>query len=212
MPDWLTQLQTDLLMISKRVAQIHWPGLSSESDPYYNYRFEHVKQVERDVHRLMAVVGGDTEILLASVWIHDRFQPQFEGKNHALHAAEWAHNHLASLGFPEYKVAEVEYVVANHSKAPNKIPKSELEARIFWDADKLSKVGTLAIVSFLCGAPAFPNTTLSFEGVSRQLVQTIPKTEYLANQFYFEISREWARARIIAQKAFCTALENEIGD
>jgi HD superfamily phosphodiesterase len=140
MPDWLTQLQTDLLMISKGAARIHWPGISPESDPYYNYRFEHVKQVERDVHRLKAVVGGDTEILLASVWIHDRFQPQYEGNQHALRAAEWVQKHLASLGFPENKVDEVEYVVANHSNEPNKIPERRLEARILWDADKLSKI------------------------------------------------------------------------
>ena len=211
MADWLTQLRTDLLMISKGAARKHWPGLSSESDPYYNYRFEHVQQVERDAQRLMVVVGGDAEIRLASVWIHDRFQPQYEGEHHALRAAEWAHEYLASMGFPVNKVAAVEYAVANHSNAPNTIPERKLEARILWDADKLSKVGGLAIVSFLCGVPAFPQTPASYEWVSRQLTREIAETEGLAEKFYFEQSREWGRARIMAQKAFCTALGEEIG-
>ena len=211
MPNWLTQLRTDLLSVSERAARKHWPGLSPDGKPYYNYRFEHVQQVERDAQRPMTVVGGDEEIILASVWIHDRFQPQYEEDHHAARAAEWVREHLASLGFPVNKVAAVEYVVANHSNAPNTIPEKELEARLMWDADKLSKVGALAIVTFLCGTPAFPQTRVSYEWAGRRLNREFAVTEGLARQFYFEQSREWGRARVAAQKAFCDALEREVG-
>jgi HD superfamily phosphodiesterase len=155
--------------ITGQAARKHWPGLSPEAEPYYNYRFEHVRQVERDAQRLIAVVGGDTEIILASVWTHDRFQPQYEGDRHAARAAEWVREHLASLGFPISKVPAVEYVVANHSNAPNTIPENELEARLVWDADKLSKTGALAVISFLCSIPAFPQTPVSHVSAGRQL-------------------------------------------
>jgi hypothetical protein len=66
-------------------------------------------------------------------------------------------------------------------------------------------------VSYLCGGPAFPKTLVRYEWVGQQLLQEITKTEGLVDKFYFKQSREWGRARVIAQKAFCTALGKEIG-
>lgn len=81
MSHWLIQLRNELKEITSQAAKEHWPGLLPDDEAYYNYRLEHVKHVERDAKRLMAVVGGDEDIVLASVWTHDRFQPQFEGDN-----------------------------------------------------------------------------------------------------------------------------------
>jgi HD superfamily phosphodiesterase len=95
------------------------------------------RQVARDATRLLAEMGGDEDTVLASVWIHDRFQPQYHGTDHAAKAAEWARQNLAALGFPGEKV----------------------------DVD----------------------------------------------QFYFDISRHWARERLNTQRAFYEALAHEIG-
>jgi HD superfamily phosphodiesterase len=68
-----------------------------------NYRLEHIRQVERHALRLFAQPGGDPEIWLAPVWIHDRCQPQFSSQDHAAQAAGWASENLASYGFPDEK-------------------------------------------------------------------------------------------------------------
>ena len=121
-PEWLTRLQEDAIQISTSAARQHWPGPTATSPPYFNYRLEHVRQVERDAIRLLAELGGDRDIVLASVWIHDRFQPQFTGPDHAVYAAEWAGENLNSYGFPSHKVEMVFYAVAHHSDPPGSIP------------------------------------------------------------------------------------------
>jgi len=210
MPEWLTQLRTDLIEISSREAKKFWPGPSADSEPYFNYRLEHVQQVERDAKRLLSIVGGDEDIVLASVWIHDRFRPQFEGDRHAARAAEWVSQHLAELGFPTAKVSTVEYAVANHSNAPNTIPEEALEARLLWDADKLTKLGALWVVALLCGCPAFPQTHIGYEWIKQQVRKDLEDAETLVGQFYFEQTQEWGRLRFKAQKAFCEAIEQEV--
>lgn len=210
MLNWLDQLRSDLLVITSQAAKKHWPGLAPEDEPYYNYRFEHVLQVERDARRLITAVRGDEEIIMAAVWIHDRCQPQFEGENHAALAAAWVRNNLISIGFPPDKVPAVEYAVANHSNRSHTIPVEANEARILWDADKLSKVGALSIITLLCANPAFPQTQVSYKWVNQQLAQELISAKELVNHFYFEESRKWGLARLEAQKNFTQALEAEM--
>lgn len=211
MPDWLTRLEIDLEQITTEAAREHWPGTDSDSEPYHNYRLEHVLQVERDARRLLSRVGGDEDIVLAAVWIHDRFQSQYDGDCHATGAADWAGQNLPALGFPVKKIAAVAYAVANHSSAPGTIPSKAKEARILWDADKLSKVGALAVVGLLCASPAFPDTRVSYEWVSRTIRCELETARELIEWFYFKPSREWASQRYEAQKAFSEALERELG-
>ena len=210
MLNWLDRLRSDLSVITSQAAKKHWPGLAPEDEAYYNYRFEHVRQVERDARRLITAVGGDEEIVMAAVWIHDRCQPQFEGKNHAALAAEWVRNNLISIGFPPDKVAAVEYAVANHSNRPCSLPVEAREARILWDADKLSRVGALSIVVLLCAIPAFPQTQVSYQWVNQKLALDLISAKELINQFYFEESHRWGLARLEAQKNFIQALEEEM--
>lgn len=210
MLNWLDQLRSDLLIISSQAAKKYWPGLTPEDEPYYNYRLEHVMQVERDARRLMAALGGDEEIIMAAVWIHDRFQPQYEGKQHATIAAEWVKSNLESIGFPANKVHSVKYAVENHSNPPGTIPVEAREAQILWDADKLSKVGALSIVAELCGNPAFPQTQVSYKRISQQLNQELVSAKELINQFYFEESRRWGLERLETQMNFAQSLEKEI--
>ena len=210
MLNWLDRLRSDLSVITSQAAKKHWPGLALEDEAYYNYRFEHVRQVERDARRLITAVGGDEEIVLAAVWIHDRCQPQFEGKNHAALAAEWVRNNLISIGFPPDKVAAVEYAVANHSNRPCSLPVEAREARILWDADKLSRFGALSIVVLLCAIPAFPQTQVSYQWVNQKLALDLISAKELINQFYFEESHRWGLARLEAQKNFIQALKEEM--
>ena len=88
---WLKTLRDDLACITEEAAKQFWPSPERGCPPFFNYRLEHVKQVERDALRLLSVVGGDGDIVLASVWLHDRFQPAFlDPGEHGKRAAEWA--------------------------------------------------------------------------------------------------------------------------
>ena len=210
-PNWLEQLRTDLDRITGAAATALWPGPSEDHGPYFNYRLEHVKQVERDALGLHREVGGDLDILLASVWIHDRFQPQYHGENHAARAAEWTAEHLPSYGFPRSKVDAVHFVVANHSNPPRTIPKSAHEARLLWDADKLSKLGAVSILAHLCAIPAFPHNKVSYHDLALAGLANLGKMGTWVDDFYFNTSHTWARERYHAQKAFFEALGREVG-
>ncbi|MCJ7568124.1 MAG: HD domain-containing protein [Anaerolineales bacterium] len=209
--EWLVILRSNLESITREAALNHWPGSTPDNPPYFNYRLEHVLQVERDAMRLMESVGGDEEVILASVWIHDRFQPQYMDNNHPAEAEQWAREHLASLGFPEDKVEAVCYCVANHSNPPGAIPEDEEDARILWDADKLSKVGAVSIAAFMCGIPAFPDKIIGFREIAKFGTDTTELYTDLPDSFYFDISRIWAKERLEAQMAFYNDLAREVG-
>jgi len=196
--------------ITREAAHSHWPGATPDNPPYFNYRLEHVLQVERDAMRLMESVGGDEEVILASVWIHDRFQPQYRDENHPAEAGQWARENLLSLGFPEDKVEKVCYCVANHSNPPGTIPEDAEDARILWDADKLSKVGAVSIAAFMCGIPAFPDKIMGFRKIAQFGKENTKKFADLPESFYFGISRIWAKERLEAQRAFYDDLAREV--
>ncbi|MBN2238612.1 MAG: hypothetical protein JW712_02470 [Dehalococcoidales bacterium] len=210
MQDWLSVLRDDVKRITTEAAMAVWPG--TDGEPYYNYRLEHVQQAEREAKRLLALVGGDEDIVMASVWIHDRFQPQYEGEKHSEKGADWAKNNLAALGFPADKVSLVEYAVGNHSNPHGTIPEQYHEARMLWDADKLSHLGALAIITMLCGNPAFPQTKVSYEWVRQRMSEKMAKAKDWGDQFYFGPSRQWAKQRLKTQRVFYESLENELGD
>ncbi|MBI5302427.1 MAG: HD domain-containing protein [Chloroflexi bacterium] len=210
MSDWLTHLREDLIAITTTAAREHWSGPTHDAPPYFNYRFEHVRQVERDALSLLETVGGDEEVVLASVWLHDRFKPQYGGDHHALRAAEWASAHLASYNFPVDKIARVEFAVANHSNPPRTLPDNEHDARVLWDADKLSKIGPSNMIAFLLGASAFPHKPNTYPSIAQRLVESLSRDETGIDAFYFEPSRAWANERVCAKRAFCAALLREL--
>jgi predicted metal-dependent HD superfamily phosphohydrolase len=209
--DWLDVLCRELAEVTDRQARLHWPGKTEPDPPYYNYRLEHVRQVERDALRLLENTEADTDIVLASVWIHDRFQPQYADNGHAAIASSWAAANLEDIGFPRQKVETVCYAVAHHSDPPNTIPEPATEARLLWDADKLSKLGALNVVAFLCAAPAFPSEMITFDRMAEFGLREMRAGQALVCSFYFEPSRVWARGRLEAQRQFFEAAAREVG-
>jgi hypothetical protein len=222
--DWLEDLRHDLVCITGEAAKAFWPSPENGGPAFFNYRLEHIKQVERDAERLLSVVGGDRDIVLASVWLHDRFQPVFQGPpEHGVVAAEWAADHLADGGFPAKKVAAVCSAIANHSSAPGTIPPHAHEARLLWDADKLSKLGVVNLLCTffnsylaldrlraLCSDPGFPEHTLTIEHLAdaplpRHWTHTSP-----GDLFYFAPSRRWAAERWELEQRFCRSLSRQV--
>ena len=137
---WLLELRNDLLSITTAAARELWPS-HNPAIPCFNYRYEHVKQVEREALRLRQQAGGDAEVLLAAVWLHDRFQPAFRGDNHGLRAAAWARDSLPRLGFSSGKTRLVCDCVDRHSSPFGELPQTPPEPRLLWDADKLAHLG-----------------------------------------------------------------------
>jgi HD superfamily phosphodiesterase len=210
-PEWLSSLQKDMELITADAAREHWPGPGVDDTPYYNYRLEHVRQVERDALRLLHEVGGDRDVVLASVWIHDRFQPQFSGPDHAALGAQWARQHLGSTGCPQHKVEQVSFAVASHSNQPHTIPPAAKEARLLWDADVLGKMGAASVVVFLCSMPAYPHNQVTHSALAERGLGRLDDARSTIDLFYFPPSRVWAEERLRTKQQFYEALAREVG-
>jgi hypothetical protein len=223
MPDkpWFMALKQHIIDTTTAAAAEIWSPVRADQPPYYNYRLEHIEQVERDALAIAAAEGGDRDILLAAVWAHDRFQPQFEGDNHAERAAEWAKDYLKFIHFPENKIPIVCKAILFHNRRPLEIPGGNRDARIIWDADHVARTGPQDIVSyllcytsgdFLSSLPAnecFPTGAITVRDFAPLLLQRRPQA-FREEWFYFETTRRLARERISASQAFLNCLEAQV--
>ncbi|MAT42303.1 MAG: hypothetical protein CL609_08185 [Anaerolineaceae bacterium] len=208
-PEWLLRLRNELSKISGEVAVQIWP--STNGKPYFNYRLEHVRQVERDARWLLNLVGGDEDVVLAAVWLHDRFQPQLESpEDHAGLAAGWAAGYLPEIGFPEEKINQVVYAVEMHSSPVQSLPEDAHEARLLWDADKLTKLGPLSVVNMIAVMPAYPDHSMNSGEIVRMAKQELSRRQTLVDYFYFEQSRERARQRVKVQEDFIRQMSRDV--
>lgn len=107
----------------------------------------HLQRVWHNAQRIQAEEGGDLEILLAGVLLHDCVAVE---KNSPLRsqasrlAAEKAMPLLRQLDWPEPRVRAVAHVIEAHSFSANITPVT-LEAKILQDADRLDSLGMLGV-------------------------------------------------------------------
>jgi hypothetical protein len=227
-PGWLNSLRTELATVTCEAAKKMWPGADPDRPAFFNYRLEHVRQVEREALALLDAVGGDREIVLASVWLHDWFQPLFDGPDaHGKMAAGWAQVHLAARGFPVAKVEAVCFAVANHSNPPHTIahPGAVREARLLWDADKLAHLGAHEMLTVIFNNlardrieslgddPAFPERTMTIRDFVVARLQKLGRRATRADleRFYFKVSQDRARERYRVIQLFYASLYRQIG-
>ncbi len=218
---WLEALKEYMIDATSAAAAEHWPSRGTVAQPFYNYRLEHILQVERDVTRIAAVEHGDMDVLLAAVWIHDRYQPQFGGPQHAQKAARWAMDCLDELGFPHHKIKDVCQAILLHSRKAMDIPANCHEARIFWDADHVSRCGPVDVLNyilchsaddFLCELPEngeFPSGAITVHDFVPLLLERRPQL-YRSDWYYFDEARRMARERIQAARGFLDCLEGQL--
>ena len=218
---WLSALKDYITNITTEAAGEFWPPRREGHTPYYNYRLEHVLQVERDALRIHAVERGDLDIILAAVWSHDRCQPQFSGEQHAERGAAWARDYLKFIRFPDNKIHQVCQAILLHSHSELDIPASLHEARVLWDADHVTRLGPADMLNFLLchtsadfldGLPGngrFPDGIVTVRDFVPLLVERKPSM-YRADYFYFNETRRMARERIDASRAFLDCLEGQI--
>jgi uncharacterized protein len=107
----------------------------------------HLQRVWHNARILQAEEGGDLEVLLAAVLLHDSVAVE---KNSPLRsrasrlAAEKASTVLTTLDWPEVKIAAVIHAIEAHSFSAD-IEPTTLEARIMQDADRLDSLGMLGV-------------------------------------------------------------------
>ncbi|MCX2545004.1 HD domain-containing protein [Pseudomonas sp. COW5] len=107
----------------------------------------HLQRVWHNARTLQAEEGGDLEVLLAAVLLHDCVAVE---KNSPLRsqasrlAAKKASTVLANLNWPEEKVSAVIHAIEAHSFSANITP-TTLEARLMQDADRLDSLGMLGV-------------------------------------------------------------------
>ncbi|MFJ5287307.1 HD domain-containing protein [Pseudomonas sp. NPDC088429] len=107
----------------------------------------HLQRVWHNVRTLHEEEGGDLEVLLAAVLLHDCVAVE---KNSPLRsqasrlAAEKASSVLAELNWPSDKIASVGHAIEAHSFSANITPLT-LEAKIVQDADRLDSLGMLGV-------------------------------------------------------------------
>ena len=107
----------------------------------------HLQRVWHNVRTLHEEEGGDLEVLLAAVLLHDCVAVE---KNSPLRsqasrlAAEKASSVLAELNWPSDKIASIAHAIEAHSFSANITPLT-LEAKIVQDADRLDSLGMLGV-------------------------------------------------------------------
>lgn len=107
----------------------------------------HLQRVWHNVRTLHAEEGGDLEVLLAAVLLHDCVAVE---KNSPLRsqasrlAAEKASIMLADMAWPGAKISAVAHAIEAHSFSANIAP-TTLEAKIMQDADRLDSLGMLGV-------------------------------------------------------------------
>ncbi|PKA72086.1 uncharacterized protein ATI02_5121 [Pseudomonas baetica] len=107
----------------------------------------HLQRVWHNARTLQAEEGGNLEVLLAAVLLHDCVAVE---KNSPLRAqasrlaAEKASAVLTDLRWPEAKIKTVAHAIEAHSFSANITPVA-LEAKIVQDADRLDSLGMLGV-------------------------------------------------------------------
>jgi len=107
----------------------------------------HLQRVWHNVRTLQAEEGGDLEVLLAAVLLHDCVAVE---KNSPLRsqasrlAATKAANVLAALDWSQSNIRAVAHAIEAHSFSANITPLT-LEAKLVQDADRLDSLGMLGV-------------------------------------------------------------------
>lgn len=133
-------------------------GQQTGEAPHFNYRWEHLRAVDRLCDWLGRELDADMEVLTAAVWLHDSVKshtPELPEVSDADAAAEEARRILLRTDFPRSKVDVVCEAIRLHEGLYKDYRIEQREAAILWDADKLSKLGAIHLVHNLCIRPAF---------------------------------------------------------
>ncbi|MGU9849868.1 HD domain-containing protein [Pseudomonas koreensis] len=183
----------------------------------------HLQRVWHNVRTFQVEEGGDLEVLLAAVLLHDcvsveKNSPQRSQASRL--AAEKAANVLAELDWSASKIAAVTHAIEAHSFSVNITPLT-LEAKIVQDADRLDSLGMLGVARTFYVAGRMGSALydpLDPEARERDYNDTRfcldhfqTKLLHLADGFQTEIGQRLAQIRHQRLKGFMEQFKEEIG-
>ncbi|MGE8190294.1 HD domain-containing protein [Pseudomonas sp. NPDC086278] len=183
----------------------------------------HLQRVWHNVRTLQAEEGGDLEVLLASVLLHDCVAVE---KNSPLRsqasrlAAQKAAAVLSNLAWPRHQISAIVHAIEAHSFSANITPTS-LEAKIVQDADRLDSLGLLGVARTFYTAgrmgsglydPHDPEAKArDYDDKRFCLDHFQTKLLHLANGFQTTTGQRLARIRHERLKGFMELFKEEIG-
>ncbi|REC93857.1 HD domain-containing protein [Kushneria indalinina] len=184
----------------------------------------HLVRVWRNVQRIAAEEGGDSELLLAATVLHDGVHVPKNDPRRAQAsrlAAAQAREILAALEWETSRIEAVAHTIEAHSFSAA-IPPQMLEARILQDADRLDALGAMGIARCFYTAgqmgsalydpldPQAVHRALSDQRFTLDHFQT--KLLTLREGFQTATGQQLADARHARLVAFREAMLEEIGD
>ncbi|MBC3207749.1 HD domain-containing protein [Pseudomonas sp. SWRI111] len=183
----------------------------------------HLQRVWHNARTLHETEGGDLEVLLAAVLLHDCVSVE---KNSPLRsqasrlAADKASSVLKEMNWPREKIASVAHAIEAHSFSANITPLT-LEAKIVQDADRLDSLGMLGVartfyVAGRMGAALYdPQDPLArerdYDDTRFCLDHFQTKLLHLADGFQTAAGQRLAQIRHQRLKGFMEQLKEEIG-
>jgi uncharacterized protein len=183
----------------------------------------HLQRVWHNARTIHAQEGGDLEVLLAAVLLHDCVAVE---KNSPLRsrasrlAAEKASVVLADLNWSRANISAVAHAIEAHSFSAN-IPAASLEAQIMQDADRLDSLGLLGVARtfYVAGRmgsalydPLDPDAQhRDYDDKRFCLDHFQTKLLHLADGFQTATGRRLAQIRHERLKGFMEQFKEEIG-
>jgi uncharacterized protein len=171
----------------------------------FNYRKEHTEYVLSIGMYMCRELNADYDIMKASILLHDIGRTVVK-KGHGDLGAEIAGEILKKTEFPQDKLSDVKYAIASHVGFTGSYPET-LEARILWDADKLSKLGAFIVlqksmIMTLKGKNSFD--------AAIELKRWVKKAESIKDRMKTELGSKMAEERYKTLESFVAALNIEL--
>ena len=196
----------------KRIADETWKEIHQKELKNYswenlkfNYRAEHTQLVLSIGMQLGRDLEADMDILKAAILLHDIGRNKVE-KGHAKEGAQLAREILENTDFLSEKIDAVTYAIGVHAGWDESIPKT-LEARILWDADKLSKLGASVI---LHRTMRIPLKGKEIWDAAPEFNKWLKTAEFIKNHMKTPRGSELAKERFHTLKTFVAALNREV--
>ncbi|ADV81131.1 HD domain-containing protein [Terriglobus saanensis] len=154
---------------------------------------------------------ADTDILFASVWLHDlgvflghrpAEKAELEKWDSAAYAVRVTPEILTRLGFPVEKIPAVVECIANHQ--PHNTPQSH-EAAVLRDADILEQLGSVGILRTVCKV----GRDTRFHTFAEAVASLTHALDTLPAKITLDRTRELAASRIAVLQHFLMELQEE---
>jgi len=202
--DWETEIQQKAeeaweKILKKDIRDFSWDNFR------FRYRAEHTEAVLSIGLEIGEKLGADEEILKAALLLHDIGRSAVK-KGHGESGARMAGGILKNTNFPQTKIADVQYAITSHVGWYETRPET-LEARILWDADKLSKLGAFIIVQKAMRWSLMGKNTWDAVTEFNKWLET---AEYIKDNMKTEPGSKMAEERFRTLKMFITALNKEV--